>query len=359
MRRRAVVMLLAGALLVTAAPAAAVTATASPPVGLHTVSTVPPGVQPNVVVRAGSDVVIFGRQEERARNAGAVFSTRRGRWSAMTRAPFEFVQLPRGVWTGHELLILGLACKPGRVTDEGECLAGRYVGGAYEPKTDRWRPVPIPERMRAQPDSSRTLGEGDAIGWSDGRAVFLLPSGFWAFDPHADRWQHLPDGASYSCATKRALAGLVGGNLSVLVPGGSRSEWNEAEPLPNGDTAGPFFLTCADDAVYVHPSVLTATWRYDLVSKRWETLPAPPAPAALTGAGAWTGRGFLVDITIRTRETFAISTDGFLFDPADARWRTVAGVVGLDTITTWSKGYAYTLGYDDTRRVTLQTYRPA
>jgi hypothetical protein len=187
--------------------------------------------------------------------------------------------------------------------------------------------------------------------------VFLASSGYWAFDPDAAHWEHLPNGASYSCATKRALVSLAGTTVSVLERGAP--SWSDAAPVPAGDAAGPFFLACADDAVYVHPSVLTAAWRYDLASKQWDALPAPPSPAALTGAGAWTGRGFLVGISIRTRDTLARSTDGFLLDRADASWRTVPDVVGLEGPASWQSGYAYTFGYDETsRRTLLQTYRP-
>jgi hypothetical protein len=191
----------------------------------------------------------------------------------MAKAPFDpVVARPGAVWTGRELVVVGLACAPGQYDDEGSC--------------------------------------------------------------------------------------LVGTTLSVLERGAQ--SWSDAAPVPAGDAAGPFFLACAGDAVYVHPSVLTAAWRYDLDARRWDTLPPPPSPAALTGVGVWTGRGFLVGVSIRTPGTLARSTDGFLLAPTDANWRTIPDVVGLDGPAAWRSGFADTFGYEQSTRATLlQTYRPS
>ncbi len=56
------------------------------------------------------------------------------------------------------------------------------------------RVIRVPSALAADADAAYSLGEVDAVGWSDGRAVFLASSGYWAFDPDTARWDRLPKG---------------------------------------------------------------------------------------------------------------------------------------------------------------------
>lgn len=314
-------------------------------------------MQPALLFNAGSEVLVFGTNPRRNGNAGAIYSRTSGRWRAMPPAPFDPVmQWPSGVWTGRELVVVGLECDPRKSDDEGSCTPGTFVGASYTPKVNQWRKLRIPAEIAAGYHPGDVIGTAHALGWSAERAVFQVNSGTWAFDPERDRWEHLPESAAYSCATKRRLVSLVGTVLSVLEP--RAKSWTAAEPVPAGDVAAPFLLTCTDDVVYVHPQVLGAAWRYDPAARRWDALPAPPSPPAFTSGSAWTGRELMVGILIRSPDTFAVSADGFVFDPVAGRWRTTSRVLGLDSASVWTRGYAFTLGYDDSRTVTLQTYRP-
>ena len=133
--RRAAILLVVAVALGVSAPAAGAQAAAPPPAGVHSLGPVPAGVRPTVLVHAGNQVLVFGVDGKAARpsrNVGAVYSVARDQWRAMARAPFDpVVALPAGVWTGRELVVVGLACAPHQYDDEGSCRRGTYRGAAY------------------------------------------------------------------------------------------------------------------------------------------------------------------------------------------------------------------------------------
>jgi hypothetical protein len=179
---------------------------------------------------------------------GAVYDPRADRWRPMSRrgAPGLYPGFS-SVWTGRELLVWGGITKA--------FLPEPVPGAAYDPASDRWRPV-------ATPGQPNIRGSHAAL-WT-GREMLIVGGAQQsgpgpiaaAYDPSGDRWAALPDPP---LPDVRQLGG------------GSVGYWTGREAL-------------------VWAPGLRAGFSIDPASRTWRALPAPPVIDGWTGyATAWTG----------------------------------------------------------------------
>lgn len=202
-------------------------------------------------------------------------------WSSLPEPPFQSTDAV-AIWTGRELFYWG-----GDADSESRQLA---EGAAYDPATERWRPLP-----------AAPLTERSAAGavWT-GSEVLIW--GGWAregprgngaaFDFAAERWRTLPDGP-----------------LSARAP--AVAVWTAGEMIVWGDTSR--FTTAQDGAAY------------DPAADRWRSL--PPAPLALNEAEAiWTGEEMIVFGALLDGNNHSDTgqAQGIAYDPREDAWRVIA-----------------------------------
>lgn len=154
-----------------------------------------------------------------ALDSGAALNPVTGTWRAISRAGAPSLRMhPSAVWTGRTWIIFG-----------GQSASGAAVsdrGYAYEPLTDTWR--------RINDDGAPSPRWGAAIAWTGTEVVVLggnLPGGNGAeqavngaaYDPLTDRWRPLAAlprgarGAGSAYSTGSLVVVLVGGG-AVLDP---------------------------------------------------------------------------------------------------------------------------------------------
>ncbi|MGH9036778.1 MAG: hypothetical protein ACRD0O_13525, partial [Acidimicrobiia bacterium] len=188
-------------------------------------------------------------------------------------------------WTGTEMLVWG--GNPGVPTAFGN---NEFVdGAAYDPATDKWRPMsefPLSARF-----SARAVWTGELlVVWGgaragDGEDPPPLADGA-AYDPERDRWTVLPDSP---------LAGRMS-PLAAAVDGDALISWGfNGEPGQSLDGA-----------------------RFDSEGKTW--VPVAPVPATRS---AWCfDLAGCVGIDVGARVVFA--GEGLVYDPTADRWAVVA-----------------------------------
>lgn len=117
----------------------------------------------------GSELVVFSARMR----SGAAFDIGARQWRAIEPPPFDpgDSNNPVLAWTGTELVVLGY---PVDNVDTSMAWAA-----AWNPKTERWRPLPDP--------GFRSMEGGPAL-WT-GREVIVLWQANRAFDPATERWR--------------------------------------------------------------------------------------------------------------------------------------------------------------------------
>jgi N-acetylneuraminic acid mutarotase len=99
----------------------------------------------------GRELVVWGGSTLAGNllNDGAVYDPATDRWRAMANAPIGHRSGPAAVWSGRELLVWGGFAAPGatdngpldRVIERRTLLNPADDGAAYDPATNRWRPL--------------------------------------------------------------------------------------------------------------------------------------------------------------------------------------------------------------------------
>jgi Kelch motif protein len=121
---------------------------------------------------------------------GVAFNPRTNRWRALPRSPLAGSTRPIGAWTGHELILL-----VGDTDPDGKPWPARLArAAAYNPTTGSWRRLPrIPASRsgaNAVWDGHELLVVGGTAPAAPGRPAPLARTGF-AFDPATNRWRPL------------------------------------------------------------------------------------------------------------------------------------------------------------------------
>jgi hypothetical protein len=232
-------------------------------------------------------------------------------------------------WTGSELLVIGGSNGPGL----------NRVGAAYDPATDRWRPLPDPPGGAG--------GEGLAIGepavWTGTELVLWRAA--LAYEPARESWRRLPA----SPLSQRVRAVTVWTGREVVVWGGC---WTGAQcdetnsglfvdgaaydpaldswrPLPAGPLTpavhavgvwdGNRVLITVTDPDPALPGARTAAW--SPATGAWSVLPDPPLAGRRYAAGVWTGTRFVVwGGGSPTYTADGDADEGAAFDARTGRW---------------------------------------
>jgi len=231
-----------------------------------------------VEVWSGTELLVFaavsrgGMEGPIVSGVGAAYNPARNTWRTLPAFPYKVTSSEggiRAVWDGTEMLIWGQA------------------NGAYDPATDRWRPLRAPIIGAA----SITLWTGrQVIMWGGGCCDDALSDGA-VYDVAHDAWQRIP--------------------ASPLPGRHSNAVWTGTEMVIVGGVGieGTFL----DDAAAYNPS--TRTWR------RLPALPAPRARASIT----WTGAEVVIAGGIGSFRSPPYA-DAMAYNPATNQWRRLAAM---------------------------------
>lgn len=268
-------------------------------------------------------------QVERGSEPVALLPPQPWRVEPPTASPLEASAAARAVWTGTDLLALGL---------------GSRAVAAYQPAADRWRslpPAPPAIPFREGPDVLWTGAE--LVVWGGRTHVFHRQVSLGtALDTSARRWRTLPQAP----VEPRVRAAVVWTGGEVIVWGG-RVEDPAAVPgsgpagaaySPGTDSWRPLAPAPVPDDVPVAGAALNGTvivWgggesslprrvdpfaaSYDPAADRWTVLPAPPLDAPARAHAAWTGTALLL-WGRPVVDAPAGPPAGVAFDPARGRW---------------------------------------
>jgi hypothetical protein len=187
---------------------------------------------------------------------GAAYNPQTNRWRPLPRSPLTNRTGALQAWTGSQLLVVAGSCG-----DSGEIRC--QDGAAYDPDANTWTPIPALAGGALAPEAASTWTGSELIIWSattsqDGLRIRNTAR---SYDPRSRRWRTLPPAP----ITPRRLAAAVWAGDRLLVWGGLRH-------LPGGRFAYP------DDGA-----------AYDPRSNRWQTLPKPPVPGRALPLTIWAG----------------------------------------------------------------------
>lgn len=167
----------------------------------------------------GSELLIWGgyegagTPEEGAADDGAAYDPVADTWRALPPAPEGGAYGGTALWTGEELWVLG------GFGDE----AGRAAvasAQAYDPTSDRWRPLPDP------PGPPGTFAGIGAVAWLGDGAVASIDGALWGLAPDGTAWEEVATAAQQRGVPPDTQLGSgvllsedVGGDLFALVDG--------------------------------------------------------------------------------------------------------------------------------------------
>jgi hypothetical protein len=169
------------------------------------------------LVWTGTEVLVWGgcaatvpQCDDQASGAdelddGAAYNPATDRWRPISRSPLAPRDRPEAVWTGQEMLVWGGVVPPGQ---------GGSYGAAYDPASDTWRPLadgPLSARSNhtAVWTGRRMLAWGGELA---GHGDQFLADGA-AYDPATDAWNPLP--AAPLAARDRHVAVWTGTEMVI------------------------------------------------------------------------------------------------------------------------------------------------
>ena len=242
-------------------------------------------------VWTGREMIVWGGAT-RAGNApvyfddGAAYDPAGNRWRRLPESPLSERADHVAAWTGREMLVWG--GHPGTETPYGP---NEFVdGAAYDPGTDRWRP--LPEFPLGPRYGARAVWTGrQLVVWGgsrseEGEDPSRLSDGA-AYDPAADRWTRLPPSP-------------LPGRVAAL-----------AAPVDDGDVLFSWGLGAGN-----REEVGSA--RYDTTDRTWQALapaPADGSPWCFDLAGC---------IGVDTGSQVVFAGEGLAYDQAADGWSVIA-----------------------------------
>lgn len=241
---------------------------------------------------AGDSVVVLARRRTGSSSSiiGTALDCTRRRWTAMPAAPFASDLANRGVvWTGRELLVVGVPCSPDYTdVDLRKCDPPFVRAAAWSPTRNRWRTV----RLSGSSFGRRRLPAGTAtvgLGMAAGRAVV-------AFDVSGGRRLALVDPRTGTTE----LTSRFGNDLTPCVTQGrvTLSRWDGVTQVwgatgwsaGSAPAAAPVRVHCGAGLVTALPQAPRppgaddAIQTFDPAVEKWRPLPPPPVPG-LPGDG--------------------------------------------------------------------------
>jgi N-acetylneuraminic acid mutarotase len=216
-----------------------------------------------------------------ALSRGEAFDPKTERWRPLAESPLAPDQQPLGAWTGRELVLFvsGISVVDGKPLPESLARAA-----AYDPATDTWRRIaPLPERRAG----ATALWDGKEILVVGGRDMNGSQTGVgFAYNPATNGWRQLP---ATEPGRMQAVAAWTGSRLVVW--GGELGR--EALVVSRTGTA------------------------FDPAANRWSPLPDAPIDGRLDPVSVWTGRELIVwgGIGVSGRREPEHFRDGAAFTP--------------------------------------------
>ena len=163
----------------------------------------PSGLAPRqgaVTVCTGSQLVVWGGLNDDLTFVyadGARLDPATGTWRRLPAAPVAARGFAGAAWSGREVLRWGGEIARNAQTTSSNGAASVGQGAAYDPVTNRWRPLPLsPLRAKASPAAVWTGHLFIVIG---GSANGVLPApgpGAAAYNPASNAWTALPTAPS-------------------------------------------------------------------------------------------------------------------------------------------------------------------
>jgi hypothetical protein len=205
-----------------------------------------------------------GRPED-LRADGAAYDPRSGEWRRIAPAPLSPRQYHVAVWSGKEMLVWGGSAILRPLREERERLL--YDGAAYNPKADRWRPLPDTKALvRPSPILPGGVEPNLYAGWTGEEMIIWSPSGGALFEPRDDEWTEIP---------------VAPPGLRYVYGHGPKAIWAGDELIVWGieDNRRDFIAEGA---------------AYDPEAKQWAALPEAPIVGRVGHAAIWTGEEMLV-----------------------------------------------------------------
>lgn len=242
----------------------------------------PPPSGAGIVVWTGKEMLGWGGGCcGDALSRGEAFDPTTERWRPLAESPLAPEQQPLGAWTGRELVLFvsGISAVDGKPVPEGLARAA-----AYDPATDSWRRIePLPERRAG----ATAVWDGKEILVVGGRTFDGSPAGVgFAYNPATNGWRRFP---AMQTGRMQAAAAWTGNRL--LVWGGELGR----EALVVSRTGSAF----------------------DPAANRWSPLPEAPIAGRLDPVSAWTGVELIVwgGVGVSNRRGPEHFTDGASFMP--------------------------------------------
>jgi hypothetical protein len=188
-------------------------------------------------VWTGSELLIWGNADRQTRyRDGASYDPSTDTWRRIADAPTDITD-GAAVWTGEEMVVFGAALHGGNFPETRTA-----IGLAYDPRMDLWREIP-PSDLSPQAMTAAWPEGGEMIAWDYDHATA-------AYDPVTDRWRPLDRVPLrfYECGPYSvALDGYVLGNFCGSLASYSVVEdrWHDVsrpdlnglplQPIPAGD----------------------------------------------------------------------------------------------------------------------------
>ncbi len=248
-----------------------------------------------------------------------------GTWKLLPEAPIAAQVDRTSVWTGRELLVLGLhafaAYEPRRNLWHrlAPPPAGRYrlawTGkqavawgrGAYA-YDGSWRPLPKPP-----------VTEPAIVAWTGRELVGWSRSGGAAYRPATNKWRALPAAPFLGSAawTGRDLIVVAGSRAAAFAPG---SGWRELPALPEPRDGASAVWDGSELLVVGGNGAPTAGFAYDPKADTWRRLALMDSGRA-RAAAVWTGTRLLIwGGETGKPGAFGTPPHGLAYDPRADRW---------------------------------------
>jgi galactose oxidase-like protein len=230
-------------------------------------------------VWTGRELILWRGRGPKPGN-GFAYNPSTNRWREMPSFVVGGFHNAPAVWTGTEMIVWGGA----RDESGGDAAAPPpREGGAYNPSSDRWRPI-AKAPLYGGADHSAVWTGSEMLMWGSRPDGNGLKNELAAYDPKTDRWRELTPGP----LTGRDFASVVWTGSEMLVWGSARAD-------------GP-----VDGAAF------------DPRNNRWRQIPEAPLSPRRLAAAVWTGEELFVWGGKAPDETNL--ADGARLDPETNRW---------------------------------------
>ncbi len=167
----------------------------------------------------GSEMLVVGGRSDDSQHLGPLFAVDPvGRTARATAAPTTVGgdnDTLRSTWTGKELVIAGLDAN---ATPVGEGASRPPAIEAYDPVTDVWRLVPIP-------DVGAAFANIFSIAGGAGRLYVVAGDALWQSDDDLRSWRRLDPPAGSTTDIRRAGLGWDGTELVVVPSSAAEVTW--------------------------------------------------------------------------------------------------------------------------------------